>query len=146
MSCIKRRTDMRIHSLLLKTVVVALVAVFVGTGIAFAEGTTIDIKTKDGIGPYLVDAQGMTLYVFKKDSPGMSACAGPCVANWPVFYPEKVTVVMGIDAKNIATIKRADGKEQATYKGLPLYYFIGDKAPGDTKGHGFKDIWSVAKP
>jgi predicted lipoprotein with Yx(FWY)xxD motif len=137
---------MRINSLWLKTVLLALVMVFIGTGVALAEGAAIDIKTKDAIGPYLVDAQGMTLYVFKKDSPGMSACAGPCVANWPLFYLETVTVGMGIDAKDVGKIKRADGQEQATYKGMPLYHFAGDKAPGDTNGHGFKDIWSVSKP
>jgi predicted lipoprotein with Yx(FWY)xxD motif len=137
---------MRTKSLFPRTVLLALVTALVGAGVAFAGGTSIDIKTKEGIGPYLVDAGGMTLYVFKKDSPGMSACAGPCVANWPLFYPGTVAVGMGIDAKDVGTITRADGKEQATYKGMPLYHFIGDKAPGDTNGHGFKDIWSVAKP
>lgn len=137
---------MRRDNVLSKAIFLALVVVFVGAGIALAEGAAIDINTKEGLGPYLVDSKGMTLYVFKKDSPGMSACAGPCVVNWPLFYPEKVTVGTGIDAKDVGKIKRADGKEQATFKGMPLYYFAGDKAPGDTNGHGIKDVWFVAKP
>jgi predicted lipoprotein with Yx(FWY)xxD motif len=137
---------MRTNNLMLKTVLLALVVVFIGTGIALAEGAAINTKTNDAIGPYLVDANGMTLYVFENDSPGKSMCAGPCVVIWPLFYLEKVTVGMGIDAKDVGEIKRADGKEQATYKGMPLYHFSGDKAPGDTKGQGFKGIWSVAKP
>jgi predicted lipoprotein with Yx(FWY)xxD motif len=35
-------------------------------------------------------ARQRTRYVFKKDSPGKSACAGPCVAKWPIYYREKV--------------------------------------------------------
>jgi len=137
---------MRTNNRLLKTVLLALVVVFIGTGIALAEGAAIDIKTKDATGPYLVDANGMTLYVFKNDSPGKSACAGPCLEKWPLFYLEKVAVGMGIDAKDVGEIKRADGQEQATYKGMPLYHFAGDKVPGDTNGHGIKDVWFAAKP
>jgi predicted lipoprotein with Yx(FWY)xxD motif len=142
----ERRKAMRTNNLMLKTVLSALVMLFIGTGIALAEGAAIDIKTKDAIGPYLVDARGMTLYVFKSDSPGKSMCAGPCVVNWPVFYLERGALGKGIDATDVGEIKRADGKAQATYKGLPLYRFVGDKAPGDTNGHGIKDVWFVAKP
>jgi predicted lipoprotein with Yx(FWY)xxD motif len=129
-----------------KIVFLALVVVLIGAGMALAGGAAVDIKMKDGIGSYLVDSTGMTLYNFKNDSPGKSACAGPCVEKWPLFYLEKVTVGSGLDAKNVGEIKRADGKEQATYKGMPLYHFAGDKAPGDTNGQGIKDVWFVVKP
>jgi predicted lipoprotein with Yx(FWY)xxD motif len=129
-----------------KIVFLALVVVLIGAGMALAEGAAVDIKMKDGIGSYLVDSKGMTLYNFKNDSPGTSACAGPCVEKWPLFYLAKVTVGSGLDAKNVGEIKRADSKEQATYKGMPLYYFSGDKAPGDTNGQGIKDVWFVVKP
>lgn len=129
-----------------KIVFLALVVVLIGAGMALAGGAAVDIKMKDGIGSYLVDSTGMTLYNFKNDSPGKSACAGPCVEKWPLFYLEKVTVGSGLDAKNVGEIKRADGKEQATYKGMPLYHFAGDKAPGDTNGQGIKDVWFAVKP
>jgi predicted lipoprotein with Yx(FWY)xxD motif len=29
---------------------------------------------------------------------------------------------------------------------MPLYYFARDAAPGDTKGDGVKEIWSLAQP
>jgi predicted lipoprotein with Yx(FWY)xxD motif len=29
---------------------------------------------------------------------------------------------------------------------MPLYYFAEDKAAGETKGQGFKEVWFLAKP
>lgn len=111
-----------------------------------ATAAAVGIKDKDGIGKYLTDEKGMTLYLFKKDMTGMSACAGPCVEKWPLFTAEKVTVPEGIQAGDFGTIVRSDGKKQTTYKGMPLYYFFKDLKPGDTAGQGFKDVWYVATP
>src|SRR3954452_16457834 len=36
-----------------------------------------------GLGDVLVDGQGRTLYLFKRDSGTMSACTGACTINWP---------------------------------------------------------------
>jgi hypothetical protein len=35
-----------------------------------------------------------------------------------------------------------------TYRGGPLYFFVGDKKRGDVKGEGFKDVgvWHAASP
>jgi predicted lipoprotein with Yx(FWY)xxD motif len=101
-------------------------------------------KGKDG--SYLVDAKGMALYTFKKDSPGKSACVDKCVAIWPLYYQEKVGVSGDLKASDFATIAREDGQKQTTYKGMPLYYFAEDKAAGETKGQGFKEVWFLAKP
>ena len=38
-------------------------------------------------------------------------------------------------AGTLATIPRDDGTLQVTYRGVPLYFFSGDTAAGDTKGH-----------
>ena len=50
----------------------------------------------------------------------------------------------GVTGK-LALITRDDGTMQVTYKGLPLYYFGGDKAAGDTNGAAIPN-WGVAKP
>lgn len=115
-------------------------------GMAQATGNNVDVKSKDGLGSYLVDSRGMTLYYFKNDSGGKSACAGPCVEKWPLFSVGSAAVSSTLDASNFGTITRDDGKKQTTYKGMPLYYFAGDKNPGDTNGQGVKDIWFVATP
>lgn len=123
-----------------------IIAVLVVTGVAFAAHHAVKVAKKDGIGSYLTDIKGMTLYTFKKDMPGKSMCEGACVNNWPLFYREKVEAKDGLVSSDFGTITRADGKMQTTYKGMPLYYFIKDVKPGDTVGQGFKDVWSVAKP
>jgi predicted lipoprotein with Yx(FWY)xxD motif len=115
-------------------------------GIALAEHHAVKVAKKDGVGSYLTDIKGMTLYSFKKDTPGKSACEGECVAKWPVYYVETVAAKDGLDAANFGTITRADGKKQTTYKGMPLYYFVGDKAAGDKAGQGVKDVWYVVSP
>jgi predicted lipoprotein with Yx(FWY)xxD motif len=115
-------------------------------GPALANHHAVKVAKKEGVGSYLADAKGRTLYTFKNDMPGMSHCEGACVENWPVYFAEKVEAKEGVSAKEFATITRADGKKQTTYKGMPLYYFAGDKAAGDVNGQGKKDAWYAAAP
>lgn len=112
-----------------------------------ASAATLNIKVKDGIGSYLVDEKGMSLYLFTKDSPGKSACnAGGCLEKWPIFYVDKVEPAAGIDAAAIGVITRDDGKKQTTYKGKPLYYFVKDKDDEDVYGQGVNNVWFVVAP
>jgi predicted lipoprotein with Yx(FWY)xxD motif len=115
-------------------------------GVALADNHAVKLAEKDGVGKFITDAKGRTLYIFKKDSPGKSACAGPCVEKWPLYFREKVSVPKGLNAGDFGNITREDGKRQTTYKGLPLYYFAGDKAPGDTLGQGLGNVWFAANP
>ena len=115
-------------------------------GVALADHHAIKVSEKDGVGKFFTDTRGMTLYIFKKDSPGKSACAGPCVEKWPLYFREKVAVPDGVKAGDFGTITREDGKRQTTYKGWPLYYFAGDKAPKDVLGQGAGNVWFVANP
>src|SRR3954470_13892613 len=90
-----------------------------------------------GLGDVLVDRQGRTLYLFARDSATMSACTGACAVNWP---PLRVcgTPLVGSGAKlsDVGTTARRDGKRQLAYNGHPLYTFVSDNKPGDTKGEG----------
>ena len=115
-------------------------------GVALADNHAVKLSGKDGVGKFFTDAKGMTLYIFKKDSPGKSVCVGPCVVKWPLYFRANVSVPEGVTAGDFGTITREDGKPQTTYKGWPLYYFEGDKAPGDVKGQGAGDVWFVANP
>jgi predicted lipoprotein with Yx(FWY)xxD motif len=132
-----------------RMVPVGMIAAFVFLamgGSALAMDHAVKVMKKDGVGSYLTDAKGMTLYWFKKDSPGKSACAGPCVEKWPLYYREKVAAGEGTKEGDFGTITREDGKKQTTFRGYPLYYWAGDKAPGDTTGQGVNNVWYVVDP
>lgn len=101
---------------------------------------------KEGLGTYLTDGRGMTLYSFAKDKPGASACSGNCIKNWPAYSAGKVEPMAGMNAQDFGTITREDGTRQTTYKGYPLYYFIKDQKPGDTNGQGVIGAWFVVDP
>lgn len=105
---------------------------------AFAQGA----PAKKGSDGYWVDAKGMTLYTFDKDSAGKSACNGQCAANWP-------PLMAGADAKpsgDWTVITRDDGGKQWAYKGKPLYAWVKDTKPGEKTGDGFANgAWRAAK-
>jgi predicted lipoprotein with Yx(FWY)xxD motif len=113
---------------------------------ASSGGMMIGTKNTSALGNFLVDDKGMTLYTFKNDASGVSNCNGGCATAWPPLTaqaaPTAGTGVMG----TFALIKRSDGTMQVTYNGLPLYYFSGDKAAGDTNGQGVGGVWAVAAP
>ncbi|WP_220139930.1 hypothetical protein [Nocardia huaxiensis] len=88
----------------------------------------------------LADASGRALYLFTKDTPNTSTCAGDCLAKWPAV-PATATAGAGLDAAKFGAITRPDGAMQAAYAGKPLYYFAGDKNPGDTAGQGVNGVW-----
>lgn len=115
-------------------------------GLALAEGETLQVKDKKGIGKYLTDGKGMTLYIFKNDKKDKNSCTGPCLEKWPIYYDGKVKAPAGSDPMDFREFTRADGNKQTTFKGWPLYYFVGDKAPGDTNGQGMNDVWYVINP
>jgi predicted lipoprotein with Yx(FWY)xxD motif len=98
------------------------------------------------LGNFLVDGNGKTLYFFSSDVGGQSKCTGSCLAEWKVYYAPNIQPGDGVSASDFGTITRTDGDMQTTYKGWPLYYFIDDEKPGDTKGEGDDGIWFVAKP
>jgi len=120
--------------------------VLVLASLAIAVSDAPQIKQKDGVGNYLTDGKGMTLYYFKKDQPARNACAGPCLEKWPIYHAEQIQAPAGSDAKDFGEFTRADGKKQTTFKNWPLYYFANDKAPGDTNGQGLLNLWSVIDP
>ena len=107
------------------------------------EGFSLAIAYKPGVGFYLVDGTGMTLYYRTKDiqSNGTSTCTGGCVQSWPVFYAAKLVLPPGLNASSFKTVVRGDGKQQLTYDGWPLYYFAGDQRPGNVLGQGIGGVW-----
>src|ERR1700741_2767330 len=90
------------------------------------ENKGIDIANNSRFGTILTDDLGKTLYFFSNDSGTTSTCVNCCVDAWPIFYVSNPTVAAGLESKDFAEITRLDGKKQTTYKGWPLYYYVGD--------------------
>jgi predicted lipoprotein with Yx(FWY)xxD motif len=98
--------------------------------------------------PRFVDAAGMTLYEFQKDTAntGKSACISGCTSAWPpLSVPAGTTPTAGAGVDSLAVITRDDGTFQVTYDGLPLYHFATDKAAGDENGKAVAN-WMLAIP
>lgn len=97
------------------------------------------------LGDVVTDGNGMTLYIFTKDSKGTtkSACSGPCLAAWPVALmgssAPKATGITG----TVGSIAAPGGGKQVTLNGRPLYYFAKDQAAGDALGQGVLNVWWV---
>jgi predicted lipoprotein with Yx(FWY)xxD motif len=110
---------------------------------------TIKVRTVS-LGKILVDSRGRTLYLFEKDKHDKSACYGQCAKFWPpVLTSGKAAAGTGAKASLLGTTKRRNGTEQVTYAGHPLYRFLEDKRPGQTKGEGTKFFgaeWYVLAP
>lgn len=95
------------------------------------------------LGTILADGNGMTFYIFTKDSINASSCYGKCAGIWPPF--NKTAVVQGLSG-TLGTILRSDGTTQETYNGMPLYYYSTDQGAGDVKGQGVLGVWFVVSP
>jgi predicted lipoprotein with Yx(FWY)xxD motif/photosystem II stability/assembly factor-like uncharacterized protein len=108
--------------------------------------TKVVVAENGSLGTVLTDGSGNVLYFFTKDAFDASVCAGGCKTNWPIFYGENLNPGNGLESSDFASITRADGDMQTTFKGWPLYYFINDNAPGDVSGEDVGGVWYVAKP
>lgn len=93
------------------------------------------------LGQILVDQNGLTLYLFTPDRLATSTCTGDCLTAWPVLAGPAAAGT-GITNEDLGAITRPDDSSlQATFYGWPLYYFAGDKAPGDLNGQGKGGKW-----
>jgi predicted lipoprotein with Yx(FWY)xxD motif len=123
-------------------------AVLSGSVAAAGTSATLNVRTT-ALGRTLVDGHGRTLYMFRRDHTNMSNCSGACLSVWPALTVTlKPRAAGGAVAGKIGTI-RAHGQRQATYGGHPLYYYVGDRKPGDVRGEGldqFGGKWYAMAP
>ena len=101
-------------------------------------------------GRIVVDGKGRTLYLSEKDKRRRSACYGECATFWPPLLTHGKPVARpGVKQSLLGTTRRANGSQQVTYAGHPLYRFALDTKPGQTKGEGLQDFgggWDVVSP
>ncbi len=112
-----------------------------------AMAAQVSVAQNAKLGSILVAANGMTLYVFMKDTANTSNCYGQCATLWPPLLTSGAPAAgSGLDASKLGTTTRTDGSKQVTYNGRPLYNFSKDKQPGDTNGEKIAGIWFVVSP
>jgi predicted lipoprotein with Yx(FWY)xxD motif len=145
---------MKLRSLapLVLTIAVAAIAVVVLASGGSAQnrqthvagGSAVSVR-HTSVGQTLVDANGRTLYLFEADKHNVSRLSAAGRAVWPPFTAAgTIKAEGGAQAAKLGTTTR--GFKQVTYNGHPLYYYIGDHAPGSTKGQNlnqFGALWFV---
>jgi predicted lipoprotein with Yx(FWY)xxD motif len=101
-----------------------------------------------GLGSFLTDGQGRTLYLFTRDSGASSSCSSGCSSVWPPLT-SSAAVHVGAGASTALLGTTSGGPRQITYNGHPLYYYVGDAAPGQTNGeqlNQFGGLWYAVSP
>jgi predicted lipoprotein with Yx(FWY)xxD motif len=112
------------------------------------DAVLVNVANHSTLGRFLVDADGMTLYMFTVDEPDKSNCAGECLQAWPPLIAESSAVRAGdgVDEDMLGTAEMEDGSLIVTYNRMPLYYWVGDTQPGQTNGQDVNNVWFVVSP
>jgi predicted lipoprotein with Yx(FWY)xxD motif len=102
-------------------------------------------------GPALIDPRGYALYLFTHDPSNASTCHGACAAAWPPYIVARPPSAAAGEAKAalLGSVRRPDGHLQVTYAGHPLYYYVGDRRPGEVLCEAvaeFGGTWYVVAP
>ena len=123
-------------------------------GVKPVRTATLASAEKEDPGPYLIDAEGRSLYLLKgtnrsaeAEARGMGAgsqaisCTGACAERWPPLLTSGEPIAArGVDSAKLGTIAM-NGSRQVTYAGWPLFYYRGDRGPGGTSGQDLHDRW-----
>jgi predicted lipoprotein with Yx(FWY)xxD motif len=130
--------DWHSGSIAMKTAIAAILSLVAWGAIA------APMSGKSASGEVLTGDSGMTLYTFARDAAGVSNCDGDCAAKWPPFVASEEDE--DVAKAPFSVIERSDDSYQWALNGMPLYFWAGDKAAGDTTGDGMGGVWSVARP
>ena len=105
-------------------------------------------------GDFLVDKNGLTLYVNAKDATQTSTnlkttCNIECEKTWLPYLFEAVDpgITKSTDPllSKVNIFTRSDGKQQYALGNQPLYRNVADSKLGDVNGN-FTNDWMVARP
>ena len=127
-----------------------------GTASNAVTGTPIGLA-ETAIGRVLVAGENnRTLYTFANDRVGVSNCEGNCASLWPPLMADanqqagldelRANSSVGSVGRGLGVIARTDTQLQWTLNGMPLYFYSGDAAAGETNGENIDGVWFVARP
>ena len=95
----------------------------------------------------LASSHGLTLYYYKRGQAGQRQVGlhRRCATAWPPLAAP-VKAPRGVHLPGpLGVITRPNGVKQVTLNGYPLYFYVGDKAPGQVGGNGIGGSWHVIK-
>jgi predicted lipoprotein with Yx(FWY)xxD motif len=111
----------------------------------------VSVENVDGT-DVLANSQGKTLYTADVEKGGQIVCTDGCTSIWePAMATAKQakSASSQLDVK-LATVKRPEGGQQLTFKGMPVYSFA-EEGAGQLDGDGFTDdfngtrfVWTAA--
>jgi predicted lipoprotein with Yx(FWY)xxD motif len=137
---------MRLRFLVVPLAAVALVEA--APSAAQAPRSTVIVRASS-FGRILFDGRGFVLYGFTRDPRGKSVCSGACARAWPPYVVNSTPRAgVGAAARLVGTTRRKDGSLQVTYAGHPLYYYVGDRRPGQILCQNvteFGGVWRVVR-
>lgn len=146
------RPPTRLHGRLARAALAAALTVGLSTtGLVLSAGpaaaSVVTISTKSTpLGLILVNGRGRTVYLFTRDTTKHSNCSSTCAKTWPrVLTSGTPHAGTGVAQSKLSQTSA----HQVTYNGHPLYYYVGDKAAGQTNGQGrssFQGRWWVLSP
>jgi predicted lipoprotein with Yx(FWY)xxD motif len=132
------------------SVVLALAAADLSAALASSHAPRSTLRAgPSSYGRILFDGRGFALYAFTRDPRGESICTAACAKAWPPYVVKtRPRAAAGVKARLLGTTRRADGAVQLTYAGRALYYYVGDRRPGQVLCQNvteFGGIWLVVR-
>ena len=101
------------------------------------------VVQKTSIGYVLAEANGNIVYTYSKDTKnGKPTCTGTCADTWAPATGTPQAGPADTFPDSFAVVKGADGVEQITYDGYPLYVYK-DGKPMTASGNGLDGEWHV---
>ena len=139
---------MRTILVLAAALMVALLAPAASMSEPSADRGQLTVKSSR-FGRILFDGRGYVLYGYTADGRNRSNCSGACAAAWPpLIVKTRPSAGSGASARLLGTTRRRDGRLQATYAGKPLYYYVGDRRPGQILCQNVREfggLWLVLR-
>ena len=110
-----------------------------------AKATVVKAASGGQFGEILTTTGGSALYTYSKDTKNHSKVTGALLSAWPPLVVPPGATPAGNSVVGLGVIKRANGQEQLTYRGKPLYTFVKDMGDQVT-GQGVKGFSVVKLP
>lgn len=118
--------------------------------VAAHRGGTVVRAQRSRFGTVLFDGSGRALYLFTRERGPSARCYGACAAAWPpALTSGRPRAGRGAQGRRLGTTRRRDGTRQVTYAGHPLYYYVGDRGPGQINCQDvveFGGTWLIVAP